>query len=286
MARIYQIARIPSGGADVDIHYDRADYTEPWRATPPQTVLLYPGYCRNIEFWHAWVPLLGRDYRVLRMDPRGYGNSFKPAVGVEMEAEEAARDALGLMDHLGIKRVHWIGESTGGRIGMLVALLAPERIASISACNTTAKTGKETVDTYALGEADQGVAIEKYGVGEWCRRTLQYRVDITKIPPQLGEWWAREMDRVPRHVAASAFRRFTVVDVGPRLAEITVPVLLMVGDNCPPSRKQRLAEMAREFPNGRLVNLAGYDFGIHVLAPELCVKAVRELLAACPAEHG
>jgi 3-oxoadipate enol-lactonase len=57
------------------IHYDLADYTDPWRGDVPQTLLLYPGYCRNIEFWRAWVPLLARDYRVLRMDARGYGHS-------------------------------------------------------------------------------------------------------------------------------------------------------------------------------------------------------------------
>src|SRR5450631_3768365 len=127
MARFFQQARVNG----TDIHYDLADYTAPWRATPAETFLLYPGYCRNVEFWHAWVPLLGRDYRVLRMDPRGYGHSSKPPVGVKMDAEEAARDALGLIDHLGIERVHWVGESTGGRIGMLAALLAPRRIASI-----------------------------------------------------------------------------------------------------------------------------------------------------------
>jgi pimeloyl-ACP methyl ester carboxylesterase len=274
-ACFYQSARI--GGAD--IHYHLADYTDPWRATPAETFLLYPGYCRNLEFWRAWVPLLARDYRVLRLDPRGYGHSSKPPVGTELDAEEAVRDALGLLDHLGITRVHWVGESTGGRIGMLAALLAPQRIASIAACNTTARTSAQTVDLYALGERDQAAAIEKFGVGEWCRRTLQYRVDVTKIPAGLGEWWAREMDRVPRHVAASAFRRFTVVDVGPRLGEISAPVLLMVGDNCPAPRKQRIEEMSREFPRGQLVNLEGYDFGIHVLAPERCVAAVRQFVA-------
>jgi hypothetical protein len=46
---------------DLLIHYDLADYTEPWRADEPETFLLYSGYCRTIEFWRAWVPLLGRD---------------------------------------------------------------------------------------------------------------------------------------------------------------------------------------------------------------------------------
>ncbi len=55
-----QFARV----GDLAIHYDLADYTDPWRTDERETFLLYPGYCRNIEFWCAWVPLLGRDYRV------------------------------------------------------------------------------------------------------------------------------------------------------------------------------------------------------------------------------
>ncbi len=276
MSKLYQKAR----GGDIEIHYDFADYTDPWRKPPAEAFLLYPGYCRSLEFWHAWLPLLGRDYRVLRMDPRGYGHSTKPAPGYRFDIEQLARDAFGLMDHLGLERVHWVGESTGGAVGIAAALLAPQRIASISACNTTAKMAQETVDTYAIGEQDQGAAIEKYGVGEWCRRTLKYRVDVTKIPPELGEWWANEMDRVPRHVAVAVFKLFSTVDLWPRLAEITVPTLLIVGNNCPGHRKRQFAEMAKTLPNGKLVDLEGYDYGIHFLAPERCVEAVRRFLAS------
>jgi pimeloyl-ACP methyl ester carboxylesterase len=55
--------------------------------------------------------------------------------------------------------------------------------------------------------------------------------------------------------------------------------LLIVGDNCPPIRKQQLADMAKALPRGKLVSLEGYDYGIHFLAPERCVQAVREFLA-------
>jgi 3-oxoadipate enol-lactonase len=276
MARLYDTARI----GDLDIHYHLADFTEPWRETPAATFLLYPGYCRSIEFWHAWVPLLAGDYRVLRMDPRGYGYSGKPAAAYKFDIEQLAHDALGLMDHLRIERVHWAGDSTGGAVGMTAALLAPRRISSITACNTTAKMAQQTVDTYAIGEKDQAAAIEKFGVYEWCKRTLQHRVDISKIPPELGEWWARDMDRTPRHVAAAVFRLFSTADLWPRLAEIKAPTLLIVGDNCPGFRKQQLAEMAKALPRGKLVQLEGYDYGIHFLAPDQCVQAVREFLAS------
>jgi hypothetical protein len=45
-------------------------------------------------------------------------------------------------------------------------------------------------------------------------------------------------------------------------------------------RKQQLADMAKTLPHGKIVNLQGVDYGIHFLAPELCVKAVREFLAS------
>jgi len=274
MAKVFHMARV----AGVELHYDLADYTDPWRTNPAETFLLYPGYCRNVEFWHAWVPLLARDYRVLRMDPVGYGHSTKPPPGFEYNAERTARDALDLMDHLGIDRVHWVGESTGGKIGMLIALMAPERIASISTCNTTAKTAEKQAGTYAIGEASQAAALEKYGVGEWCRRTLHYRVNTSKIPPELGKWWAREMDRVPPHLAISAFECFTKIDLWPRLAEIQAPTLLILGEDCPENRRMQLTEMSRLLPRGKLVRLEGYDFGIHYLAPERCVAAIRDFL--------
>ena len=34
---------------DLDIHYELADYTPPWRERPPETFLLYHGYARNLE---------------------------------------------------------------------------------------------------------------------------------------------------------------------------------------------------------------------------------------------
>jgi pimeloyl-ACP methyl ester carboxylesterase len=90
--------------------------------------------------------------------------------------------------------------------------------------------------------------------------------------------WARDMDRTPRHVAAAVFRLFSTADLWPRLAEIQAPTLLVVGDNCPAIRKQQLADMAQALPRGKLVSLEGYDYGIHFLAPERCVTAMREFL--------
>jgi len=48
----------------------------------------------------------------------------------------------------------------------------------------------------------------------------------------------------------------------------------------PAENMKSLAELARALPRGKLVNLEGFDYGIHFLAPERCVKAVRDFLTS------
>jgi len=260
---------------DLRIHYELSDYTEPWRSIEPETFLLYPGYCRNMEFWRAWVPLLGRDYRVLRLDARGYGETSKPPVGSSITGEMLAGDAIGLMDVLNIKRVHWVGESTGGAVGLVAAHAFPDRIASLTVFNTAAKMGSETTTTYSLDQPSQAAAIEKYGVAEWCRRTIRWRVDLDHAPDGIGEWIATEMAKTPAHVAVAAFGVFSTVDLTPLLPDIKAPTLLIMGSKCTERRKKNMAEMLTLLPCAKLVEIEGYEQGLHFLAPDAMVSEIR-----------
>jgi len=182
MSNRYRIARI----GDIDIHYELADYTPPWRMTPAETFLLYHGYARNMLFWQQWVPLLATDYRVLRFDARGCGETTKPAAGSRMSFAQLAADAIGLMNELKIDRVHWVGESSGGIVGMTAALDYPDRIATLTLCDTPFKRSANIAAAYTLGEADRAAAFDNYGVGGWCRKTLSYRLDTTKASPHVN----------------------------------------------------------------------------------------------------
>lgn len=264
---------------DISICCELADYTDPWRNDVPETFLLYPGYCRTSEFWRAWIPLLARDYRVLRMDPRGYGDTTKPPPGFVITPELLVSDAIGLMDALAIERVHWVGEVTGGTLGLLAALAHPQRIASVTLCNAYARMGESTKTNYALGEASQEAAITKYGVAEWCRRTLRYRLDLDQAPPGLGDWMANEMAKTPVHVAVSAFKIFSNVDLSQRLDAIRAPVIIVAGSKCSERLKDHLTEMCQRLPRARLVLVEGYDYGIHFLAPDAVVREVRRFVA-------
>jgi 3-oxoadipate enol-lactonase len=62
------IAQLPG---DLQMYYEDDDFTDPW--SQAETVILHHGNAQNARFWYAWVPLLARDYRVIRVDARGFG---------------------------------------------------------------------------------------------------------------------------------------------------------------------------------------------------------------------
>ena len=140
---------------DITINYELVDYTAPWQTSEPETFLLYHGYARNMLFWEQWVPLLAGDYRVLRFDARGCGESSAPPPGTTMTFDQLVGDALGLMDQLGIKRAHWVGESSGGIVGLAFALAHPDRLHTLTVCDTPFKRSAKIETTYTLGETDR-----------------------------------------------------------------------------------------------------------------------------------
>ncbi len=68
--------------------------------------------------------------RLIRLDSRGRGGSDWADPETYTVAQEA-RDALALLDHLGIPRAAIIGSSRGGLLAMVMAATAPERVAGI-----------------------------------------------------------------------------------------------------------------------------------------------------------
>ena len=80
-----------------------------------------------------------RKLRVLRYDRRGHGvSAVTPG---PYTIEQLGRDALGLLDALGLDRVRYCGLSLGGMTGMWLGTNAADRIERLVLCNTAAHIG-------------------------------------------------------------------------------------------------------------------------------------------------
>ena len=256
--------------SDVEINYDVSDYTDPWAAS--ETVLLHHGFARNLNFWREWVPLLSRHYRVVRMDARGCGGSSVPPLGAPYTLELMVSDAVGLMDHLGIKSVHWAAEASGGHVGLALALRHRERVASLTLCNTPFQLPKSANDNFSEQE------VEESGLGIWARRTLPNRIDMDKVSREWCEWSIAEHAKTPRHIAIAQHAMISSGNLLPRLHEVQAPVLVMAGSKSRIAPREQMAQMQQQLPNAKLVLFEDFGQGIAFSAPARCVNEMRSFL--------
>src|SRR5918995_6992092 len=93
----------------------------------------------TLRMWDEGAPALRERFRLLRCDHRGHGGS--PVLPGPYTIEDLGRDALALLDGLGIERFSWCGLSIGGMVGMWLASEAPERVEGLVLCCTSALLG-------------------------------------------------------------------------------------------------------------------------------------------------
>ena len=93
----------------------------------------------DLTMWDDQVGAFTKQFRLVRYDRRGHGKSGVPEGPYAME--RLGKDALAIMDGLGIKKLNWCGLSMGGMVGMWLGANAPERIDKLILSNTSAYMG-------------------------------------------------------------------------------------------------------------------------------------------------
>jgi 3-oxoadipate enol-lactonase len=91
------------------------------------------------RMWDPQVATFTENFRLLRYDTRGHGQSS--ATKGPYTIEQLSWDVVRLLDCLQLDRVHFCGLSMGGMTGMFLGANAPKRFHKIVLCNTAAKIG-------------------------------------------------------------------------------------------------------------------------------------------------
>jgi len=97
-------------------------------------VLLIPGLGADTRLFSNVVPLLATFHQVVVLDPRGGGQSDKPAG--QYSIEQMADDVAGLFGTLGVASADVVGYSMGGKIALQLAACHPDLVDHLVLCAT------------------------------------------------------------------------------------------------------------------------------------------------------
>jgi 3-oxoadipate enol-lactonase len=182
----------------------------------------------DMGMWDDQVAALEDDFRILRYDKRGHGESATPARG-DIPIETLVADLIALWDALGIRKSHFVGLSIGGMTGFGLGLDHPDRVASLTLACTRADSPPE----YNAAWPARVAVAEKDGMAALVGSTLE-------------RWFTQgcrdrdkpAMEKMARMIAntsvagycgcAWALQNLPYLD---RLGEIRMPTLMLGGSN-------------------------------------------------------
>lgn len=202
----------------------------------------------TLEMWDDQAEALRDRFRLVRYDNRGHGAS--PVPTGQYTIDDLGRDALALLDRLGIERASFCGLSIGGMVGMWLASEAPERIERLVLCCTSALLGPEELWNERIAVArEQGMDALVEGVVErW------FTPGFFSENPEAVEKASQMLRETHPEGYAGCCAAIRDMDLRERLADIKAPTLVISASDdpaTPPEHGQRIRD-----------SIAGADFKV------------------------
>jgi len=245
-------------------------------------LVLAHGFACGLRMWDPQVKALARAWRVITYDVRGHGLSDAPDDAGRYSQPISIADLRALLEHLGLRRAAIGGLSMGGNIALNFALAYPEMTSALIVADTGA--GSDDTADWVATVHDFAAALERAGLEAFtdaalsnplfARYAAQSPAAERFIRSCLMTHRARGLAHTAREVLA---KRPTIYSLGPRLRELRVPTLLIVGEHdapCVPVHRF----MAETIPGARLVVIPGAGHLTNLEAPSAFNRAVRSVL--------
>ncbi len=209
--------------------------------------------------WEPQVRYFSRRYRCVTYSARGYDPSDVPS-DVEAYSQDRARDDIrAVMDALDIETAHVVGLSMGGFATLHFGLHYPERALSlvVAGCGYGAEPDaraqfKSEAETMADRILAEGMAAVGAGYAEGPTRVQFQNKDLrgwTEFRDQLCEHSTEGSSLTMRGYQA---RRPSLYDLGEAMTGLTVPTLIVNGDEDEPCLEVGLF-MKRQIPAAGLL---------------------------------
>jgi 3-oxoadipate enol-lactonase len=238
------------------------------------TVVLHHPLATNLSIWDELTAALTPRYCVVRLDARGHGQS--EATKAPYDFRTLSADVIGLMDHLKIERVHFLGLSMGGMVGQYLGLEQPHRFASLILSSTSSRIPAEAQplwDERVKNAREKGMGSQ---VPVALQRWLAERA--RKDNPALVTRMTRYLETTPVEGYVGWCQAIRTLNITDRLKGITLPTQVIVGAEDPGTPPAAAEAIHREIAGSDLVVVPGVSHMLHVEEPATFNRHVLEFL--------
>jgi 3-oxoadipate enol-lactonase len=256
---------------DLDLHYRVDDFTDPWHTA--QTILMLHGNAESGLAWYAWVPQLARQYRVVRPDMLGFGESTPMPRDYPWSLDALTQDFCLLMDHLGVERFHLVGAKIGGTIARAFAARRPERVLTLVVVGTP--------PPLRVGAAERVPELirdfETRGVEYWARQNMGSRLG-SAFPPEGTEWWAKFMGRTAVSTQLGFMGTIACADIRADLPRIRCPTLVITTERSGLGSVEEMRAWQQQIPDSELLVVPGDSYHVAATHADRAAQATLEFI--------
>jgi len=258
-------------------YYEDDGFSAPW--VPSEVLLIQHGFGRNANFWWHWIPELARDYRIIRRDLRGHGGSTD-SNAVPWSFDQLVEDLGDFCDALGLEKVHLLGESTGGMLSVGFAHRFPERVRTLTLCNSPTTINSAGQRFFAAGHASWQEALRIMGAEGWTRWLVQQPGTAASDTVAEREWVLQQMARTSTDAMVGYSEVISETDVAPLLPELAVPTLVLAPTRSAAAPLEEQRTMAASIPDATLAIIDSRGHEVYWDRADDCIDAWKKHVAA------
>jgi 3-oxoadipate enol-lactonase len=254
-----------------DIHInDRIDGPEgaPW-------ITMSNSLATTHRMWDAQMDVFAKQYRVLRYDKRGHGETDVAPGPYSFEL--LADDVLALLDALQITRTHFVGLSMGGMTGMTMALRKPSVLRTLVLCDTTSKDplGDPALWQQRIDAVNAGGSMQPL-VESTVARFLT--PDTVKNRPEVADAVRAMVRNTPIGGYVACCQAIAKLNLTDRLRDISIPTMVVVGADDPATTVEMARTIHQRIAGSELVILKDAAHLSNLEQPEAFNEAVLGFL--------
>jgi len=215
-----------------------------------QVLVLSNSIGTSMHMWDNIVKPLTEHFYLLRYDIRGHGASDAP--DEEYTMGRLGQDVIDLLDHLGFKRVHFLGLSFGGIVGQWLGVHAAARLNHLILSNTTPYIGPpEWWNELIVSVQTQGdvTNLADMFLNNW------FSPELLSSAPEVIEPFRRDLLAMSPQGFIGSFAAHRDTDMRQLLSSIKVPTLVIIGADDPVTLPSHGKLIARTIPGAELVTL-------------------------------